>query len=253
MSHGRSKNQYESSFKPRQLLNWQVPQTFTKYPKSRQGFSQYFADDRGWLLTGAPRSVESPWGTYISSWDMPLKIPPSHPKYTGRLKSEQCKLRNWREKSTLQHHCNGFLHYPTKHSPKIGENRPEHPPPPNTTPESPLDEEVDLTPFEDVRPGQTPGPHGSLSHTGARQLVPEFSRMSVRSFEEDEDGGRMDHVRVGVDSDGAQADRARLRRGQSGMKTRPSLNDRYHPQNFGKERRQRRKSLARNSQVKFTD
>ena len=65
--------------------------------------------------------------------------------------------------------------------------------------------------------------HNFYSHTGARQLVPEFSRMSVRSFDEDEDGGRMDHVRVGVDSDGAQADRARLRRGQSGMKTRPSL------------------------------
>merc|ERR1719309_556362 len=111
---------------------------------------------------------------------MPLKIPPSHPKYTGRLKSEQSKLRSWREKSTLQHHCNGFLNYPTKNYPTTDsdKNRPVHPPPPNTTPQSPQDEEVDLTPFENVRPGQTPGPHGSLSRTGAHQPVPEFSRMS---------------------------------------------------------------------------
>jgi len=270
MSFGYSTNQYEHSFKAKRLLNWHVPRLFTKFPKTKQGFSQFFADDKGYLLTGAPRSAESPWGTFISTWDMPLKIPPSNPKYTGRLKSEQLKLRNWREKSTLQHHCNGFLEYPTNkypstpHSPVTHKKRPGNPPPPNTTPVPDMeDEEMDLTPFEDVRPGHTPGPHGSLSHTGVHKLLPPISRMSSRlsMLSEDGEGELMEHARVGVDGREAQVSRAKLRRSQSRMKAHTSLNDRYNPQHFGtirphtsvRQSRNEKKSVARNSQVTFAN
>ncbi|XP_069115060.1 protein Flattop-like isoform X2 [Argopecten irradians] len=44
-------------------------------PNAYQGFTQIKANDRGHLLPGVKRSRESPWGTFVGTWDLPLKIP----------------------------------------------------------------------------------------------------------------------------------------------------------------------------------
>ena len=46
-----------------------------QYPLPRDGFSNIHANDRGHLLPNVPRRRESPWGTFVGTWDMPTKIP----------------------------------------------------------------------------------------------------------------------------------------------------------------------------------
>jgi hypothetical protein len=48
---------------------------FFQRPRAFVGFTQIVASDKGHLLPGVKRSRESPWGTFVGTWDMPLKIP----------------------------------------------------------------------------------------------------------------------------------------------------------------------------------
>ncbi|XP_013415546.1 protein Flattop homolog [Lingula anatina] len=70
-----SGNQYEQAFDPKRLQNWEVAKRHRQRPKSLDGFTQIIATDRGHLFPGVRRSGESPWGTFVGTWDMPLKIP----------------------------------------------------------------------------------------------------------------------------------------------------------------------------------
>ena len=49
--------------------------TLIQRPSSYEGFTQIIANDRGHLQQGVPRSQDSPWGNFVGTWDMPLKIP----------------------------------------------------------------------------------------------------------------------------------------------------------------------------------
>lgn len=85
MSLHFSANQYERNFKPTLLQNWEVPRQYREKmiqkgmrdcrPRAFVGFTQIIASDKGHLLPGVKRSRESPWGTFIGTWDMPLHIP----------------------------------------------------------------------------------------------------------------------------------------------------------------------------------
>ena len=44
-------------------------------PSRFDGFTQVIANDRGHLLGGVPHSSENPWGKFVGTWDIPLKIP----------------------------------------------------------------------------------------------------------------------------------------------------------------------------------
>lgn len=70
-----SANQYNNAFYPQKLDNWQVPRQYRERPRAFDGFTQIVANNRGHLLPGVKRSRESPWGTFVGTWDMPLKIP----------------------------------------------------------------------------------------------------------------------------------------------------------------------------------
>ncbi|OWF53831.1 protein Flattop-like isoform X2 [Mizuhopecten yessoensis] len=70
-----SANQYNKSFDPKLLQNWEVPAQYRERPSAYTGFTQIKANDRGHLLPGVKRSRESPWGTFVGTWDLPLKIP----------------------------------------------------------------------------------------------------------------------------------------------------------------------------------
>lgn len=70
-----SANQYEQAFDSKRLQNWQLPHTYKERPSCYDGFTQIIGNDRGHLLEGVPRSQENPWGKFVGTWDMPLKIP----------------------------------------------------------------------------------------------------------------------------------------------------------------------------------
>jgi hypothetical protein len=38
-------------------------------PRSQEGFTQIIANDKGHLKAGVARSLESPWGNFVGTWD----------------------------------------------------------------------------------------------------------------------------------------------------------------------------------------
>jgi len=69
-------NQYEQTFTPHRLQNWEIPKCEKgKYPIKQTGFTRTKANDRGHLLPNVPKMRTSPWGTFVGTWDMPTKIP----------------------------------------------------------------------------------------------------------------------------------------------------------------------------------
>uniref|UniRef100_A0A8D2J6A2 Protein Flattop n=1 Tax=Varanus komodoensis TaxID=61221 RepID=A0A8D2J6A2_VARKO len=101
--------QYEDAYVARKLQNWNLPRVFKEHPSAHEGYTQFIANDRGHLLPSVPRSKASPWGTYLGTWDMPLKIPPAKVNLTSRSVDAAAHLIEWIGKSTaLDTACNGF-------------------------------------------------------------------------------------------------------------------------------------------------
>uniref|UniRef100_A0A6J0TWR0 Protein Flattop n=1 Tax=Pogona vitticeps TaxID=103695 RepID=A0A6J0TWR0_9SAUR len=104
-----SSGQYEDAYCPRNLQTWGLPKVFKKHPSAREGYTQFIANDKGHLLPSIPRSKASPWGTYMNTWEMPLKIPPAQVNLTSRSVDAAARLTEWVNKSAaLTTACNGF-------------------------------------------------------------------------------------------------------------------------------------------------
>ncbi|XP_071481506.1 protein Flattop homolog [Diadema antillarum] len=84
MSSHFSANQYDQAFNSKRGQNWQIPKTYKERPSCYEGFTQIIANDRGHLKPGVPRSKDSPWGGFVGTWDMPLKIPGNTTTYMAR-------------------------------------------------------------------------------------------------------------------------------------------------------------------------
>ncbi|XP_067169674.1 protein Flattop [Apteryx mantelli] len=94
---------------PRGLQSWSVPRSARQHPLPRDGYTQIIANDRGHLLPSVPRSKASPWGTFLGTWDMPLKIPPARLNLTSRSAAAAAQLTDWiHESTTLTSACNGL-------------------------------------------------------------------------------------------------------------------------------------------------
>ncbi|XP_072284587.1 protein Flattop [Pyxicephalus adspersus] len=104
-----SANQYQNAFDSSRLQNWTIPKAYKERPSTHDGFTQFIANDRGHLLPGVPRAKASPWGTFLGTWDMPLKIPPAKLSLTSRSAGASKRLMEWIEKSEpLISACNGL-------------------------------------------------------------------------------------------------------------------------------------------------
>ncbi|KAM8921504.1 protein Flattop [Pelodytes ibericus] len=104
-----SANQYEGAFKANTLQSWTIPKQFKERPSTREGYTQFVADERGHLLPGVPRSKTNPWGTFMGTWEMPSKIPPAKLHLTSRSAESSKRLTNWIQNSTpLLSACNGL-------------------------------------------------------------------------------------------------------------------------------------------------
>uniref|UniRef100_H2YQV8 Protein Flattop n=1 Tax=Ciona savignyi TaxID=51511 RepID=H2YQV8_CIOSA len=142
MSSHFSANQYEDAFNPKKLINWTVPRKHKERPSTLEGFTQIIANDRGHLRNGVPRSNESPWGTFMGTWDMPRKIPPARPSYTARSDRAAQNLLQFKDASPLNTAVNGYKEFtpnksknlsPKKTSPLARPNAPT--PPKSKSPE----------------------------------------------------------------------------------------------------------------------
>nr|CAB3226645.1 UPF0740 protein C1orf192-like [Phallusia mammillata] len=111
MSSHFSANQYEDAFNPKKLKNWTVPRKHKERPSTLDGFTQIIATDRGHLKSAIPRSTESPWGTFMGTWDMPRNIPPARPSYTARSARAANNLLNFKETSPLNNAVNGYKEF----------------------------------------------------------------------------------------------------------------------------------------------
>ncbi|XP_057273008.1 protein Flattop [Pezoporus wallicus] len=84
MAAGYGAGQYEDAFSAHRLQNWSVPLPGPKPPKHSEGSTPIIANDRGHLLPSIPRSQASPWGSFVGTWEMPLRIPPARLDLTAR-------------------------------------------------------------------------------------------------------------------------------------------------------------------------
>ncbi|XP_030697876.1 protein Flattop [Globicephala melas] len=91
-------SQYEKAFSPKYLQNWSLAKPTKERISSHEGYTQIIANDRGHLLPSVPRSKASPWGSFMGTWQMPLKIPPARVTLTSRTAAGAASLTKWIQK-----------------------------------------------------------------------------------------------------------------------------------------------------------
>ncbi|KAM9241814.1 protein Flattop [Dugong dugon] len=99
MATNYSANQYEKAFSPKYLQNWSPGKPTKESTSSHEGYTQIIANDHGHLLPSVPRSKANPWGSFIGTWQMPLKIPPARVTLTSRTIAGAASLTKWIQKN----------------------------------------------------------------------------------------------------------------------------------------------------------
>ncbi|XP_035871717.1 protein Flattop isoform X3 [Phyllostomus discolor] len=123
-----SANQYEKAFSAKYLQNWSPARPTKESIPAHEGYTQIIANDRGHLLPSVPRSKvrpsppfsprpearggeppaatvpsnshcnASPWGSFMGTWQMPLRIPPARVSLTSRSAAGAAALTAWIQK-----------------------------------------------------------------------------------------------------------------------------------------------------------
>ncbi|KAK2086365.1 hypothetical protein P7K49_035790 [Saguinus oedipus] len=99
MATNYSANQYEKAFSSKYLQNWSPAKPTKECISSHEGYTQVIANDRGHLLPSVPRSKANPWGSFMGTWQMPLKIPPARVTLTSRTTAGAASLTKWIQKN----------------------------------------------------------------------------------------------------------------------------------------------------------
>ncbi|KAM7336482.1 hypothetical protein ACRRTK_004975 [Alexandromys fortis] len=110
MATNYSANQYEKAFSPKYLQNWSPAKPTKERASTHEGYTQIIANDRGHLLPSVPRSKvrfptpipikkASPWGSFMGTWQMPLKVPPARVTLTSRTTAAAASLTKWIQKN----------------------------------------------------------------------------------------------------------------------------------------------------------
>lgn len=74
MASNFSANQFEDSFRPKSLCNWEVPHWYPEHPHRRTTTTKFIANERGHLLPEVARPKSSPWGRFRNTWQLPKRI-----------------------------------------------------------------------------------------------------------------------------------------------------------------------------------
>ncbi|KAI5164701.1 protein Flattop isoform X2 [Manis pentadactyla] len=99
MATNYSANQYEKAFSPKYLQNWSPAKPTKEGISSHEGYTQIIVNDCGHLLPSVPRSKANPWGSFMGTWQMPLKIPPARVTLTSRKAAGAASLTKWIQKN----------------------------------------------------------------------------------------------------------------------------------------------------------
>ncbi|BET03450.1 Hypothetical protein NTJ_16268 [Nesidiocoris tenuis] len=92
------RRQFERSFQPERLGNWQVPKKYPhERPRARRGHTKVIANDRGHLLPGVPR-IE-PWNQFTSTWQLPKRITRKVARDVNTLRPTGKHLTSWEKRS----------------------------------------------------------------------------------------------------------------------------------------------------------
>ncbi|XP_031292655.2 protein Flattop [Camelus dromedarius] len=92
-------SQYEKAFSPKYLQNWSLAKPTKERISSHEGYTQIIANDHGHLLPSVPRSKANPWGSFMGTWQMPLKVPPARVTLTSRTAAGAASLTKWIQKN----------------------------------------------------------------------------------------------------------------------------------------------------------
>uniref|UniRef100_A0A2K5ECA1 Protein Flattop n=1 Tax=Aotus nancymaae TaxID=37293 RepID=A0A2K5ECA1_AOTNA len=92
MATNYSANQYERAFSSKYLQK-RLSLPTKKCISSHEGYTQIFAKNRG-LYASA-----NPWGSFMGTWQMPLKIPPARVTLTSRTTAGAASLTKWIQKN----------------------------------------------------------------------------------------------------------------------------------------------------------
>ncbi|XP_031949201.1 protein Flattop [Corvus moneduloides] len=98
--------QYEDAFSPPRMQCWTVPRPPPKRPAPRVP-TPFIADERGHLLPHVARSKESPWGTFLGTWEMPPRIPPARLDLSSRSPRAAARVIQGQPRALLRA-CNGL-------------------------------------------------------------------------------------------------------------------------------------------------
>ncbi|XP_049633573.1 protein Flattop [Suncus etruscus] len=108
MAANYSANQYEKAYRPVHLQNWSPARRTKERVTAKEGYTQTIADDRGHLLPSVPRSQASPWGSFMGTWQMPLKMPPARVNLTSRSAAGAANLtKRIQDNPDFLKACNG--------------------------------------------------------------------------------------------------------------------------------------------------
>ncbi|XP_062398129.1 protein Flattop [Sardina pilchardus] len=95
MSSSFSANQYDGAYKSQKLQNWTVPKHFKERPSAADGHTTFITNDHGHLLPGMKAKNGSAWTSFVGTWDLPNRIPPTYINPTARSHEGQERLKNW--------------------------------------------------------------------------------------------------------------------------------------------------------------
>ncbi|XP_029791607.1 protein Flattop [Suricata suricatta] len=174
MAANYSANQYEKAFSAKYLQNWSPARPTKERISSHEGYTQFIANDRGHLLPSVPRSKASPWGSFMGTWQMPLKVPPARVTLTSRTVASAASLTKWiQENPDLLKASNGLRPeiFGKPHDPdsqrKLGK------PTRKTVQQAPSPTMIPSSPEANLRsPDQPQSPHPSAGHTPGPQSPP---------------------------------------------------------------------------------
>ncbi|XP_037362511.1 protein Flattop [Talpa occidentalis] len=169
MATNYSANQYEKAFSPKYLQNWSPAKPTKERISSHEGYTQIIANDRGHLLPSVPRSKASPWGSFMGTWQMPLKIPPARVNLTSRTVAGAASLTKWIQKNPdllkasngLRPEILGKPHDPVSLKKPSTTKTVQQAPSPTIIPNSP---DANLNPGDELQ-----SPHPSAGHTPGPQ------------------------------------------------------------------------------------
>ncbi|KFM62407.1 hypothetical protein X975_18827, partial [Stegodyphus mimosarum] len=88
MSLNFSAEQYQDSYLPKRLSQWEIPKKFSQTPRSREGYTFSVCDKSGRYLPNVEKPVFKEWSSFVGTWGKDFSKP-------GAVKGVEVKPGMW--------------------------------------------------------------------------------------------------------------------------------------------------------------